>query len=366
MRFLDEFRDPDTARRLAEAIRCTVTRPWNLMEVCGGQTHSIIRNGVDQILPDGVELIHGPGCPVCVTPMEALDTAMAVASRPEVIFCTFGDMVRVPGSDTDLISAKAAGADVRMVYSPMDALEIARKNPDREVVFFAVGFETTAPANAMAVLRASEEGVSNFSVLVSQVLVPPAIRAILESEGNRVNGFLAAGHVCTIMGYREYEPVAEHYQVPIVVTGFEPVDLLEGIYLLLRELESGRSGVLNQYARSVRRDGNRHAMKVVNRVFRVEDRTWRGLGEIPGSGFGLKPEFSGFDARKRFGTGTRPGLTDKEKLCRSGEVLTGRLKPDACPRFGTDSTPERPLGATMVSTEGACAAYYRYRRHEAR
>ena len=361
MKYLDEYRDPEAARRWLSAIRALVSRPWTLMEVCGGQTHAIVRYGLDELLPPSVTLLHGPGCPVCVTPVEKIDRAIALASRPGVIFCSFGDMLRVPGTERDLLSVKAAGGDVRIVYSPLDALNIARHHPDREVVFFAVGFETTAPGNAMAVYQARQQGVTNFSLLVSHVLVPPALEAILASPSCRVQGFLAAGHVCAVMGYTEYHPIAERYQVPIVVTGFEPLDLLQGIYMCVRQLEKGRAEVENQYARVVSEKGNRAAQHVVGEVFEVVDRAWRGIGGIPRSGFGLRPAFSAFDAEQRFelsGIGERPEPPE----CQSGLVLQGLLKPNECEAFGSRCRPEHPLGATMVSTEGACAAYYRHRR----
>jgi len=360
MKFIDEYRDAGAARRYAEAIARATTRPWTIMEVCGGQTHAIIKFGVDDLLPPALTLVHGPGCPVCVTGVEMLDKAIEIASRPEVIFCSFGDMLRVPGSSRDLLAVKATGGDVRIVYSPLDAVKIARAHPDRQVVFFAVGFETTAPANALAVVQAGRQGLANFSVLVSHVLVPPAMQAILASPGNRVQGFLAAGHVCTVMGTAEYEPIAKRYRVPIVVTGFEPVDILQGLYLCVRQLEEGRAEVENQYARSVRREGNPAAMQLIRLVFRVCPRKWRGIGEIPQSGLMLAEEYAAFDAEHRFGVADR--TTEESPDCRSGLVLQGVMKPPECPAFGTRCTPEHPLGATMVSSEGACAAYYRYRR----
>ena len=332
------------------------------MEICGGQTHSIIKFGVDTLLPKEINLVHGPGCPVCVTPVEMLDKAMTIASRPEVIFCSFGDMLRVPGTARDLLTVKAGGGDVRIVYSPLDAVKVARENPDRQVVFFAVGFETTAPANAMAVAHAKREGLTNFSVLVSHVLVPPAMEAILGSPHNRVQGFLAAGHVCSVMGYTEYEPIAQKYRVPIVVTGFEPVDILQGIYMCVRQLEEGRIEVENQYARSVRREGNQPAIRLMREVFEIRPRKWRGIGEIPRSGLGLSPAYAAFDAETRFGVAGQ--TADESSECMSGLVLQGVMKPHECPAFGTRCTPEHPLGATMVSSEGACAAYYRYRRND--
>jgi hydrogenase expression/formation protein HypD len=360
MRFIEEYRDADAAQRFADAIRKTVTRPWTVMEVCGGQTHAIMKFGIDELLPPQVTLLHGPGCPVCVTPVELIDKAVELASRPEVIFCSFGDMLRVPGTKGDLLSAKAAGGDVRMVYSPMDALQLALNNPDRQVVFFAVGFETTAPANAMAVYQAKRMGVKNFSILVSHVLVPPAIESILNAPNNRVQGFLAAGHVCTVMGYTEYEPIAKKYHVPIVVTGFEPVDILQGIYMCVKQLEEGRAEVENQYARSVRREGNRPAQELIREVFEVVPRKWRGIGEIPQSGLGLREPYREYDAERRFALAT--GSVEEASECISGLILQGAKKPTDCPAFGTRCTPEHPLGATMVSSEGACAAYFKYRR----
>jgi hydrogenase expression/formation protein HypD len=363
MKYREEYRDPVAARRYADAIARMVTRPWKIMEVCGGQTHSIVRYGIDQLLPPEVTLIHGPGCPVCVTPVDYIDKAIEIAGRRGTILCSFGDMLRVPGSDTDLLTAKAHGADVRVVYSPLDALAVARANPDREVVFFAVGFETTAPANAMAAWRAKREGLANFSLLVSHVLVPPAMTAILGGPTNRIQGFLAAGHVCTIMGFEEYLPIAARYHVPIVVTGFEPLDILEGVYLCVRQLESGRAEVENQYARAVERAGNRPAQEVMREVFRVVHRRWRGIGEIAESGLALAPAYAAFDAENRFGpVGVRE---ERAGECISGLVLCGEKKPTDCPAFGGRCTPEHPLGVTMVSSEGACAAYYRYRGAEA-
>ncbi len=360
MRFVQEYRDAGAAQALARAIRRVVTKPWTLMEVCGGQTHAIVRFGIDQLLPEGVTLVHGPGCPVCVTPIALIDAAIELAAREDVIFCSFGDMLRVPGSAKDLFAVKALGGDVRIVYSPLDALTIARAHPAKQVVFFAVGFETTAPANAMAVYRARREGVSNFSALVAHVLVPPAIEAILSAPDNRVQGFLAAGHVCAVMGYTEYEPLAARYRVPIVVTGFEPVDILEGVYRCVRQLEDGRAEVENPYARAVRRDGNGAAQAMVREVFRVERRAWRGIGEISRSGLALREEYAAFDAVRRFGF--VGGETEESSECISGLVLRGVKTPSECPAFGARCTPERPLGAPMVSSEGACAAYYRYRR----
>ena len=360
MKFIDEYRDPDLAGRLLEEIRHTVTRPWVVMEICGGHTHAIMKNGLDQLLPAQVELVHGPGCPVCVTPAETIDRAVAIAARPEVIFTSFGDMLRVPGSSSSLFMAKSAGADVRMVYSPLEAVALARQNPEREVVFLAVGFETTAPGNGMALLQARREGLTNFSLLTSHVLVPPAIRALLSSPSNRVQGYLAPGHVCTVMGWQEYEPLAEEFKVPIVVTGFEPVDILAGLLMVLRQLEAGRHEVENQYGRSVSWEGNLAAQRIMDEVFAVSDRAWRGIGVLPASGLVIRDHLAAYDAERKFSVET---ITVQEsELCRSGGVLQGLIKPDGCPAFGRECTPEHPLGATMVSGEGACAAYYKYHR----
>jgi hydrogenase expression/formation protein HypD len=364
MKFVDEYRDADLARRYSHALHQITTRAWTLMEVCGGQTHAIVKFGIDEFLPSQITLVHGPGCPVCVTPVELINKAVEIASMPGVIFTSFGDMLRVPGSERDLLTVKAAGGDVRIVYSPLDSVRIARENPSRQVVFFAVGFETTAPANAMAAFQAHREGLKNFSLLVSHVLVPPAMEAILSSKANRVQGFLAAGHVCTVMGYTEYEPIARKYGVPIVVAGFEPADILQGVYMCVRQLEEGRAEVENQYTRSVRREGNRPAQDLIAKVFRIIPRKWRGVGEIPQSGLGLREEYADFDAERRFGVA---GMTMEEPAeCISGLILQGLKKPNECDAFGGKCTPERPLGATMVSSEGACAAYYRYRRIPAR
>ncbi len=360
MKYIDEYRDETDAKKLLAAIRKTVTRPWALMEICGGQTHTFVKFGIDRMLPDEVELVHGPGCPVCVTPLEMIDKAHAIARRPEVIFTSFGDMLRVPGTTGDLLSAKAAGADVRIVYSPLDAVKLAARNPDREVVFFAVGFETTAPANAAAVYEAHRQGLENFSMLVSHVLVPPAMEAILGAEHNRVQAFLAAGHVCAVMGYWEYEPLAEKYRVPIVVTGFEPTDLLQGTLMAVEMLEEGRWGVENQYARAVARDGNRPAQDLVGKVFTVSDRKWRGIGPIPASGLTLQAEYHAYDAERKFGV--EAVTAEESPECIAGVILQGLKKPNECPAFGTRCTPEDPLGAPMVSSEGACAAYYHYGR----
>ena len=360
MKYLDEFRDPDLALRLLDDIAEITTKRHVLMEVCGGQTHSIIRNGIDRLLPDDIEMVHGPGCPVCVTPLETIDKALEIASRDGVIFCSFGDMLRVPGSGRDLFSVKSTGGDVRIVYSPLDAVQIARDNSDREVVFFGIGFETTAPANAMALYQAKQEGLTNFSMLVSHVLVPPAMRAILDSPTNRVEAFLAAGHVCSVMGYEQYFPIAEQYGTPIVITGFEPLDLLQGIKFAVLQLEDGRAEVENAYERAVTREGNVPAQQMLADVFVTVDRKWRGIGEIPQSGWALSADYEEFDAAERF-TVTHID-TVESPLCHAGEVLRGTLKPDQCPAFGKECTPRTPLGATMVSAEGACAAYYLYGR----
>ncbi len=359
MKYVDEYRDAGLVRGLAEAIAHTVTRPWTIMEICGGQTHAIVKFGLDDLLPPAITLVHGPGCPVCVTSADLIDTAVDLALRHHVILCSFGDMLRVPGNGIDLLTAKARGGDVRIVYSPLDAVAIAREQPDREVVFFAVGFETTAPANAMAVLRAARDSIRNFSLLTSHVLVPPAMRAILGAPDNRVQGFLAAGHVCTIMGVQEYGPIARDHHAPIIITGFEPVDILEGILLCVKQLESGRAEVENAYSRAVRTGGNVHAREIVERVFVVSDRDWRGLGVIPLSGLAVRPEYALYDALRRFPSAT--GSAHAATECISGEIMRGVKKPHHCPAFGTRCTPEHPLGAPMVSSEGACAAYYRYR-----
>jgi hydrogenase expression/formation protein HypD len=360
MKYLDEYRDPAAASKLVQALTAATTRPWTIMEVCGGQTHTIVKYGIDELLPPGIELVHGPGCPVCVTPLELIDKAIAIAARPEVIFCSFGDMLRVPGSRQDLFAVKAAGGDVRIVYSPLDCLRIAEQNPARTVVFFAVGFETTSPANAMAVWQAKRRGLGNFAVLVSHVLVPPAMTAILASPANRVQGFLGAGHVCTVMGYQEYEPLAERHEIPIVVTGFEPLDLLEGIYRCVRMLEQGRHGVDNQYARAVQREGKPAALRLIREVFEVTDRKWRGIGTIPESGYRLSPAYADFDAEKRLAVESI--RAQESDICISGQILQGLKKPHHCPAFGKTCTPDNPLGATMVSSEGACAAYYHHGR----
>jgi hydrogenase expression/formation protein HypD len=360
MKYLTEFRNGEIAQRIAREIRQVATRPWKIMEVCGGQTHSIIKNGIDQMLPAGIEMVHGPGCPVCVTPLELIDKALAIAAQPNVIFCSFGDMLRVPGTECDLFQVKGAGGDVRVVYSPLDAVDLAVKNPDKQVVFFGVGFETTAPANAMSVHVARRRGLTNFSLLVSHVLVPPAIEAILNSPGNKIDAFLLAGHVCSVMGYWEYPPLAEKYRIPLVVTGFEPLDLLDGIRRAVIQLESGHHQVENAYSRIVTLEGNRPAQNLLAEVFEVTDRAWRGIGVIPKSGWRLNADYRDFDAELRFHiTGIH---TEESPLCHSGEVLRGAIKPAECPAFGKECTPRHPLGATMVSSEGACAAYYNYGR----
>jgi hydrogenase expression/formation protein HypD len=361
VKYLDEYRDGDIAAKLVERIRQVQTKPWVIMEVCGGQTHSIVKNGIDHLLPRGVELVHGPGCPVCVTPLEMIDKAHAIARRPEVIFCSFGDMLRVPGSDGDLFGIKSLGGDVRVVYSPIDCLKIARANPDKQVVFFAIGFETTAPANAMLAWQARQAGMKNVSLLVSHVLVPPAIEAILSSPENRVQGFLGPGHVCAVVGYAEYEPLAARFHVPIVVTGFEPLDILEGVLMVIEQLEQGRGDVENQYSRVLARGGNLPAQDLIAKVFEVSDRKWRGVGTIPGSGFRLRDAFREFDAEERFSVTAID--TQEPAVCIAGQILQGIRKPHDCPAFGTECTPQHPLGATMVSAEGACAAYYTYGRH---
>ena len=359
MKYLSEYRKQEDAEKLARAIQAVTTRSWTIMEVCGGQTHAIVKYGIDELLPKYINLVHGPGCPVCVTPLELIDKAIHIASRPEVIFCSYGDMLRVPGSASDLLAVKARGGDVRIVYSPMDALTIAKNNPGKQVVFFAVGFETTAPANAASVFQAKKQSVENYSILVSHVLVPPAIELILASPHNRVQGFLAAGHVCTVMGYHEYEPIAERYRIPIVVTGFEPVDILQGIHMLVRQLENGQFAVENQYSRLVTKQGNIPAQSMIASVFDIVDRTWRGIGTIPKSGLGLNDAYAMYDAEKRFDVSAISVCEPED--CISGLILQGLKKPDQCGAFGRLCTPEHPLGATMVSSEGACAAYYRYR-----
>jgi hydrogenase expression/formation protein HypD len=360
MQFTTEFRDGELVRGVIEEIRRTVTRPWTLMEICGGQTHAIMRYGLDQLLPPEIELVHGPGCPVCVTPLEQIDRALEIARQPGVIFTSFGDMLRVPGSQHDLFSIRARGGQVKVVYSPLDAVRIAQENPEKQVVFFAIGFETTAPPNVMSVIQAQALGLKNYSVLVSHVCVPPAMHAILGSPHNRVQGFLAAGHVCTVMGYSEYPPIARQYGVPMSITGFEPLDLVQGILSTVRMLEKGEVDVKNDYSRAVTYEGNQAAQAMIRRVFQPIDRNWRGIGMIPASGWGLRPEFSEFDAEQRFAVGHI--LTRESEHCIAGQILQGQKKPHECPAFGTLCRPETPLGAPMVSSEGACSAFYRYGR----
>jgi hydrogenase expression/formation protein HypD len=360
MKYIDEYRDPVKVKALLDEIAVTITRPWVLMEICGGQTHAFLHHGLDDMLPKELELVHGPGCPVCVTPLEQIDRAIAIASRPDVIFTSYGDMLRVPGSSVNLFTVRAKGGDVRVVYSPLEAVELAAKNPDKQVVFFAIGFETTAPPNAMAVLQASQRGLKNFSVLVSHVRVPPAMEALLASKTNRVQAFLAAGHVCAVMGYHEYPAITEKYNIPIVVTGFEPVDLLRGILAAVRQLEAGKVEVENAYERAVTFNGNQPAQQTIQTVFMPVDRKWRGIGVIPMSGWGLRPEFAELDAETRFAVGEI--ITQESPLCIAGEILQGLKKPPHCSAYGKQCTPQSPLGAPMVSAEGACAAYYRYHR----
>jgi hydrogenase expression/formation protein HypD len=358
VRFIDEFRNGKTAAAYIERIHAVTTRPWTIMEICGGQTHTIVKSGIDDLLPSSLTLVHGPGCPVCVTPLEIIDKAVAIASQSNVLFTSFGDMLRVPGSEKDLLTIKAQGGDVRIVYSPLDAVKLAQQNPDKKIVFFAVGFETTAPANAMSVWQAAQLGLKNYSILCSHVLVPPAMEAILSSPLNRVQGFLAAGHVCTVMGYEEYIPLAAKYHVPIVITGFEPVDILQGVLMTLQQLEEGRSVVENQYSRSVRREGNRPAQELIHKIFQITDRAWRGIGIIPKSGYRLRNEYAAFDAENIFDVATIQ--TKESPLCIAGQVMQGLKKPHDCSAFGVQCTPEHPLGAPMVSSEGACAAYFHY------
>lgn len=361
MKYLDEYRDPVMAQAIVEEIRGIVTRPWVLMEICGGQTHSLMRYGIDELLPREIELVHGPGCPVCVTPLEMIDKAIAIAARPDVIFVTYGDMMRVPGSETDLFQVQARGGDVRFVYSPMQAVELARKNPGKQVVFFAVGFETTAPANAQAVWQAAREGLGNFSSLVSHVLVPPAVSVLLGDEGNRVQGLIAPGHVCTVAGTEDYGVIAERFGVPVVVGGFEPLDLLQSILMLVRQLEAGEAKLENQYARVVGAQGNPAARRLVDEVYEVCDRKWRGIGTLPGSGMRLRGKYSGFDAETVFDL-EGPGV-EESRECIGAQVLMGQRKPTDCPAFGRRCTPQHPLGAPMVSNEGACSAYFQYKSH---
>jgi hydrogenase expression/formation protein HypD len=362
MKYVSEFRDASLVKNLANAIRAKVTRPWTIMEICGGQTHSIVKYALEDLLPKEISLVHGPGCPVCVTPLETIDKAITIASIPGVILTSFGDMLRVPGSETDLLRVKAAGGDVRIVYSPLDTVKTAEENPDRQVVFFSVGFETTAPANALAVFEAKRRGLKNFSMLCANVLVPPAMEAILSSPQSRIQGFLAAGHVCTVMGYIDYEPIAARYKIPITITGFEPVDILQGILMTVEELENNTYNLKNQYSRVVNREGNPAAKRLVQEVYRVTDRKWRGIGMIPSSGWDLNEKYSGFNADLIYKTTSI--VRDESPLCIAGEVLQGLKKPSVCPAFGKECTPESPLGAPMVSSEGACAAYFRYKKNE--
>lgn len=359
MKFVSEYRDAQACQTIAAVLRQIVTRPWTIMEICGGQTHAILKFGLDQLLPPQITLVHGPGCPVCVTPLEMIEKALYLASQPDVTFCSFGDMLRVPGRSQDLLSVKARGGDVRIVYSPLEAVQLAERLPQRQIVFFAIGFETTAPANAMAVYQARRQGLKNFSMLVAQVLIPPAIKALLSAPECRIQGFLAPGHVCTVMGYRDYEPLAAQHRVPIVVTGFEPLDILRGIYACVQQLETGQAYVENAYPRSVRREGNLPAQALIQNVFQIVSRKWRGIGEIPDSGLCLKEAYADFDAERRFGLTEQ--FAPEPSNCLSGLVLQGLKKPPECPAFGRECTPEHPLGATMISSEGACAAYYRYR-----
>lgn len=361
MRYIDEFRDPRIAHRLVDEVIRRVTRDWTMMEICGGQTHTLVRYGFEEMLPNQVRLVHGPGCPVCVTSLEVVDKAIEVAARPDVIFVSYGDMLRVPGSRKDLLHVKAEGGDVRIVYSPMEALKIARGNPDKKVVFFGIGFETTAPPHAMAVLTAQQQGINNFYMLASHVLVPPAIRALLESPQNRVQAFIAPGHVCTVVGFDQYESLARDYKVPIVVAGFEPLDLLEAIHMLVTQLEAGKCEVQNQYARSVTRYGNIPAQRAVEEVFEICDRKWRGIGPIPVSGMRINSKYSAYDAERVFGL--EDSGAEEPKECIAAQVLMGLKKPLDCPEFGARCKPESPLGAPMVSPEGACSAYYQYKRH---
>lgn len=358
MKFLTEYRNEEITVTYLDAIKKITTRPWTIMEICGGQTHSLVKNGILEMLPEQITMVHGPGCPVCVTPLGIIDEAIALAEKPEVILCSFGDMLRVPGSSKSLLEAKARGADVRIVYSPLEAVHLAEENPHREVVFFAVGFETTAPANALSVVHADKRGVKNYSILASHVLVPPAMEAILSDPENKIDAFLAAGHVCTIMGMDEYEPIVNKYRVPIVVTGFEPVDLLQGIYMTVHQLERGEVKLENQYARVVQRDGNRLAQETIAKVFDIADRTWRGIGEIPMSGYEVRDDYRNYNARSKFKLSMREVKENED--CISGAIMKGLKKPLQCPNFGTKCKPEHPLGAPMVSSEGACAAYYQY------
>ncbi len=362
MKYLTEYRDPELVEEFIKEIHRITTKPWTLMEICGGQTHSLVKNGILDMLPDKITMVHGPGCPVCVTSVSVIDEAIYLAEQPNTIMCSFGDMLRVPGSKKSLLEAKAEGADVRILYSPLEAVQLAKQNPDKQVVFFAVGFETTAPANALSVVHADQMGLDNYSILASHVLVPPAMEAILSDEENLIDAFLAAGHVCTIMGIDEYHPVAEKYECPIVVTGFEPVDLLQGILMAVQQLEKGEYKVDNQYARSVQREGNRLAQDTIQKVFAVSDRVWRGIGNIPQSGYEVNDRYKNYNARIKFNIDLP--LAEENKECISGDIMKGLKKPKQCPNFGTKCKPEHPLGAPMVSSEGACAAYYHYAGQE--
>lgn len=358
MKYMSEYRDPELAKQYLEEIKNTVTQPWSIMEVCGGQTHSLVKNGIIEMLPKEVTMIHGPGCPVCVTPLRLIDKAVHLAKQDNVILCSFGDMLRVPGSEKNLLEAKAQGGDVRILYSPLEAVKIAEDNPDKEVVFFAVGFETTAPANALSVIHAYRKGLKNYSILASHVLVPPAIKAVMEDDESKIDGFLAAGHVCTIMGNAEYHPLSDHYNVPIVITGFEPLDVLQGILMVLRQLEHNKAQVENQYARIVREEGNPNAQEMIYEVFEIQNQVWRGIGEIPESGYGIKQKYADFDAAKKFNINIEEAPENPD--CISGQIMKGIKKPFECSQFGKTCKPTNPLGAPMVSSEGACAAYYHF------
>lgn len=362
MKFISEYRNSDIVNEYIDNIKSITTQRWNIMEICGGQTHSLVKNGILSLLPSNINMIHGPGCPVCVTPQHLIDDAISLSEKENVILCSFGDMLRVPGNNKSLLEAKAQGADIRILYSPLDAVKIAKDNPEKEVVFFAVGFETTAPANALSVIHAKRENLSNYSILTSHVLVPPAMEAILNDESNVVNGFLAAGHVCAITGLSEYYPIVQKHQIPIVITGFEPVDLLQGIYMVVKQLEESSHNLENQYSRIVPEKGNPSAMKMMHEVFQISDREWRGIGIIPNSGFEVKDEYALFDAKKKFNLEKR--ASENQNGCIAGEILRGIKKPKECPKFGKECTPVFPLGAPMVSSEGACAAYYHFSNFE--
>ena len=358
MKYMSEYRDPELAKKYLEEIKKTVTQPWYIMEVCGGQTHSLVKNGIIEMLPKTVTMIHGPGCPVCVTPLNIIDKAIHLALEENVILCSFGDMLRVPGSKKNLLEAKAEGADIRILYSPLEAVRIAEDNPDKEVVFFAVGFETTAPANALSVIHAHRKELKNYSILTSHVLVPPAIKAVIDDEESKIDGFLAAGHVCTIMGNSEYHPLSKTYEVPIVVTGFEPLDVLQGILMVVRQLEANKAEVENQYARIVKEEGNPEAQKMIHQIFEIKNQIWRGIGETPDSGYQVRPEYGGFDANRKFQIEIPEAPENPD--CISGQIMKGLKKPFECSQFGKKCKPTNPLGAPMVSSEGACAAYYHF------